>query len=172
MNRQPIVRSLGTTPISGKTLSEWKGHSRNTKFHSRNGIPRLEQYENHNSRSNSRSDSRNWWEPTWKIFILPHPVLPFLVFFWKKARKSAEKTRIFYPCQSPKIPGKEGKKLKKTRKSLKRGKKQGIPKKQGKEGQGRFSERFFRELLHAPSSGLFFATDLAISVRLASVRSV
>ena len=28
-----------------------------------------EQYENHNSRSNSRSDSRNWWEPTCKIFI-------------------------------------------------------------------------------------------------------
>ena len=48
-----------------------KFHSRNTKFHSRNGIPRLEQYENHNSRRNSRSDSRKWWEPTWKIFICP-----------------------------------------------------------------------------------------------------
>ena len=95
--RMPIYvlgefRSLGTTPISGKTLSEWKGHSRssrrvpgysrsssrnskfhsrNTKFHSRNGIPRLEQYETHNSRSNSRSDSRNLWEPTWNIFICP-----------------------------------------------------------------------------------------------------
>ena len=61
-----MFRSLGTTPTSGKTLSEGKGHSRssqrvpgysrsnsrnskfhswNTKFHSRNGIPRLEQYE-------------------------------------------------------------------------------------------------------------------------------
>ena len=87
-----LIRSLGTTPISGKTLSEWKGHSRssrrvpgysrsssrnskihsrNTKFHSRNGSPRLEKYENQNSRSNSRSDSRNWWESTWKIFICP-----------------------------------------------------------------------------------------------------
>ena len=85
-------RSLGTTPISGKTLSEWKGHSRssrrvpghsrsnsrnskfhsrNTKFHSRNGLSRLEQYETHNSRSNSRSDSRNCREPTRKIFICP-----------------------------------------------------------------------------------------------------
>ena len=85
-------RSLGTTPISGKTLSEGRGHSRssrrvpgysrsnsrnskfrsrNTKFHAPNGIPRLEQYENQNSRSNSRSDSRNWWEPTCKIFICP-----------------------------------------------------------------------------------------------------
>ena len=74
------LRNLGTTPISGKTLSERKGHSqssgrvpgyfrsssrnskfhsRNTKFHSWNGISRLEQYENQNSRSNSRSDSRN-----------------------------------------------------------------------------------------------------------------
>ena len=70
----------GDHPISGKTLSECKDHSRSsrrvpgysrsnsqnskfhsrtTKFHSRNGIPRLEQYEHHNSRSNSRSDSRN-----------------------------------------------------------------------------------------------------------------
>ena len=36
-----------------------------------NGILRLEQYENHNSRSNSRSDSRKWWEPKWKIFTCP-----------------------------------------------------------------------------------------------------
>ena len=84
-----FFRSPGTTPISGKTLSEWEGHSRSsrrvpgysrsssrnskfrsrsTKFHSRNGIPRLQQYENHNSRSNSQSDSRNWWEPTWNIW--------------------------------------------------------------------------------------------------------
>ena len=70
-----FFRSLGTTPNSGKTLSEWKGHSRssrrvpgysrsssrnwkfhsrNTKFHSRNGLSRLDQYETHNSRSNSR----------------------------------------------------------------------------------------------------------------------
>ena len=84
--------SLGTTPISGKMLSEWKGHSRsssessgvfseqlsdfnfhprNTKFQSRNDILRLEQYENHNSRSNSRSDSRNRWEPTWTVFTCP-----------------------------------------------------------------------------------------------------
>ena len=44
-------------------LSESSGvsrsSSRNSKFYSRNDISRLEQYENHNSRSNSRSDSRN-----------------------------------------------------------------------------------------------------------------
>ena len=87
-----IFRSLGTTPISGQTLSEWKGHSRssrrvpgysrsssrnwkfhsrNAKFHSRNGLSRLDQHETHNSRSNSRSDSRNCREPTRKIFIPP-----------------------------------------------------------------------------------------------------
>ena len=84
-HRFSFFRSLGTTPISGKTLSEWKGHSRssrrvpgysrstsrnwkfhsrNTKFHSRNGLSRLDQYETRNSRSNSRSDSRNCREPT------------------------------------------------------------------------------------------------------------
>ena len=41
------------------------------KFHSRNGLSRLDQYETHNSRSNSRSDSRNCREPTRKIFICP-----------------------------------------------------------------------------------------------------
>ena len=49
----------------------WKFHSRNTKFHSRNGLSRLDQYETHNSRSNSRSDSRNCRERTRKIFICP-----------------------------------------------------------------------------------------------------
>ena len=84
------IRSLGTTPISRNTLSECEGHSRssrrvleysrsssrnsetdsrNAKFHSWNGISRPEQYEHHDSRSNSRSDSRNWREP--KDFHLP-----------------------------------------------------------------------------------------------------
>ena len=41
------------------------------KFHSRNGLSRLDQYETHNSRSNSRSDSRNCREPTRKISFAP-----------------------------------------------------------------------------------------------------
>ena len=49
----------------------WKFHSRNTKFHSRNGLSRLDQYETHNSRSNSRSDFRNCRGPTRKVFICP-----------------------------------------------------------------------------------------------------
>ena len=48
-----------------------ENNSRNEKSHSRNGVSRLEQCENHNSRSNSRSDSRNCCEPTRKIFIAP-----------------------------------------------------------------------------------------------------
>ena len=87
-----IFRSLGTTPISGRTLSEWKGHSWsswrvpgntrsssrnwkfhswNTKCHSRNGIPRLEQHEHHNSRSNSRSDILKLMGTHMKDFICP-----------------------------------------------------------------------------------------------------
>ena len=36
-----------------------ENRSRNETSHSRNGISQLEQSENHNSRSNSRSDSQN-----------------------------------------------------------------------------------------------------------------
>ena len=46
-----------------------RSSSRNSKFHSRNGIPRIEQYENHDSRSNSRSDSRNVGNPHERFFI-------------------------------------------------------------------------------------------------------
>ena len=63
------------------------------------------------------------------------PVLPFLVFFWKIARKTAKKTRIFYPCRTPKIPGKEGKNAQKTE-FLAGKKNKEFQKKQGKEGQG------------------------------------
>ena len=81
-------------PIPGKTLSECKGHSRssgsvpgysrsssrssdnnsrNAKSHSRNGVSRLVQHQNHNSQSISRSDSRNCWEvePHMKDLHLP-----------------------------------------------------------------------------------------------------
>ena len=75
----------------------------------------------------------------------PYPVLPFLVF-WKRARKTTRKTRIFYPYRSPKIPGKEEKNTHKNPRKSSQGKKQGNPKKQGKEGQGR---RALRRLLFA-----------------------
>ena len=82
-------RSLRTTPTSRETLLEWKGHSRssgrvpgysrsssrssennsrNEKSHSRKGVSRVEQRENHDSWSNSRSDSR---ENRPKDFHLP-----------------------------------------------------------------------------------------------------
>ena len=59
--------------VFSEQLSEnWKFHSRNTKFHSRNGLSRLDQYETHNSRSNSRrivpGIAAN---PPEKIFICP-----------------------------------------------------------------------------------------------------
>ena len=57
-------------------------------------------------------------------------------FFWKTARKTTKKTRIFYPERTPKIPGKLGENAEKKRNSLER-KQQGIPKKQGKEDQGK-----------------------------------
>ena len=68
------------------------------------------------------------------------PVLPW--FFGKMARKTTKQTRIFYPCRTPKIPGKEGKNAPKKQRIPRTGKKQGIPKKQGKEGEGHFIECF------------------------------
>ena len=63
--------------------------------------------------------------------------LSFLsLFFWKKARKTTKRTRIFLSLPTPKIPGKEGKNARKNKEFLAGEKKQGIPKKQGKEGQG------------------------------------
>ena len=51
--------------------------------------------------------------------------------FWKKARKTTKKTRIFKAYRTPKIPGKEGKNARKNKEFLAPQKK-----KQGKEGQG------------------------------------
>ena len=69
-----------------------------------------------------------------------NPVLPFLVFFWKKARKSTKKkNKDFYPYRTPKIPGKEGKNAqkKKNKEILAGEKKQGIPKKKRKGRTGK-----------------------------------
>ena len=68
-------------------------------------------------------------------------VVPFLsLFFFGKVQGNPppKKTRIFCPCRSPKIPGKERENAQKTRKQgiPRRHKEQGIPPKQGKEGQG------------------------------------
>ena len=71
-NALGILGALGEFQgILGATLGIQKlilGNSGNAKFHSRNGISRLEQYENHNSRSNSRSHSQNCWEHTLRVF--------------------------------------------------------------------------------------------------------
>ena len=66
------------------------------------------------------------------------------LFFFENGQENLQKTRIFYPCRTPKIPGKEGKKRSKKQGIPRRGKKQGIPKKQGKEGEGNYL-KFFRE---------------------------
>ena len=68
--------------------------------------------------------------------------LSFLsLVFGKNARKTTKKTRIFYPHQTPKIPGKEGEKRSKKQGIPRKGKNKEIQKKKGKEGQGnsRFS---------------------------------
>ena len=62
--RKGHSRSSGRVPGYSRSSSpSSKNNSRNERSHSRNGVSRLEQCENHDSRSNSRSDSRKWWEP-------------------------------------------------------------------------------------------------------------
>ena len=46
------------------------------------------------------------------------PFSSFPCFFWKIARKTTKKTRIFYPCRTPKIPGKEGENAQKNKEFL------------------------------------------------------
>ena len=86
--KRPFSELSESSGYSRSRSRNWKFHSRNTKFHSRNGLSRLEQYEAHNSRSNSRSDSRNCREPTRKIFICP----AFSERFFKPQRRRCDDT--------------------------------------------------------------------------------
>ena len=63
------------------------------------------------------------------------PVLPFLVFLEKRQGKSP-KNKDLYRYRTPKIPGKEGENAQKNKVFFFFSPCQGIPKKQGKEGQG------------------------------------
>ena len=75
------------------------------------------------------------------------PVLPFLVF-WKTARKTSQRTRMFYSCRTPKIPKRRGKCSKKRNSS--QGNKSKELQKKGKEGQGSGS-RFALNIKENPS---------------------
>ena len=70
-----------------------------------------------------------------------YPVLPFLVFL-EKGKENHPKNKDFYSHRTPKIPGKGEKNAQKKQGIHRRGKKQGIPKKQGKEGQGKIGPRW------------------------------
>ena len=67
--------ALGARRVPGHSQSNSRNSeadvSQNAKFHSRNGISRLEQYENHNSPSNSQRDSRNDGHPHEKCSFAP-----------------------------------------------------------------------------------------------------
>ena len=66
--------------------------------------------------------------------LRPPPVLPSLAFLEKGKENHPKKQGFFIPSEPLKSLEKKGKPLKKTRNSP-QGKKQGIPKKQGKEGK-------------------------------------
>ena len=65
----------------------------------------------------------------------PLPDLPFLLFLENGKENQPKNKDLLYLWRTPKIPGKKGQTLKKKEIPCKR-KKQGVPKKQGKEDQG------------------------------------
>ena len=69
--------------------------------------------------------------------VMDFPCPSFPCFFGKCHGKPPKKQRFFIPTEPLKSLEKKGKTLKKTR-NFSQGKKQGIPQKQGKEGQGSF----------------------------------
>ena len=93
---------------------------------------------------------------SWKtVLVVPVPIsvpgntpdLLFLVFFWKMARKTTKKARIFYPCRTLKILGKERKNAQKCKEFLEKEKSKEIQKskekkiRDGSDGSG-FRFRF------------------------------
>ena len=95
--------------------------------------------------------------------FLPCPSFP--CSFWKQARQTTKKTRIFYPYRTPKIPGKEARNAQKSKDSSQGEKTRNSQKKTRKEGQGDFSpprgthiSRLFWDFSHsgriAPLNGL------------------
>ena len=73
---------------------------------------------------------------------VPNSVLPLLVFFFGKWQgKLPKKQGLFIPTEPLKSLEKRGETLEKTRSFLAGEKKQGILKKQGKEGQGKGQKR-------------------------------
>ena len=63
--------------------------------------------------------------------------LSFLVF-WKVARKTTKKARIFYPCRTPEISGKEGKNAQKNKEFLAGGKNKEFQKNKERKDRVRF----------------------------------
>ena len=77
-----------------------------------------------------------------RLSFLGDTLIFFSLLFWKTARKTTKKTRIFYPCRTPKTLGKKGKTLKKARNCLNIKKARKF-KKQGKEDQGTLQSQDF-----------------------------
>ena len=65
-----------------------------------------------------------------------HALIFLSLLFGKSKENPPKKARIVSLCRAPKIPGKEGKNAQKSKEIPATEKKQGNPKKQGKEDQG------------------------------------
>ena len=102
----------------------------------------------------------------------PTPVLPFLAFFFvceKRQGKPAKKQGFVYANRTPKIPGKEAKNAQNNKEFPAEEKKQGIPKKQGKEGQGRGPIFFCAEI---DTSRLKFLSEIKNLVGVSTPKKI
>ena len=105
--QNPEIRNLGTTPILKKTLSEWKGHSRSNSRNSGVFSEQLSEWysrpnlcENPYSRSNSRSNSRNWLDTKISAQILG-------AFFSKLGWSPRSRRNYSCFCASPPPPNEQ-----------------------------------------------------------------
>ena len=128
-----------------KTLFFFLGNAMTVKF---------SKCEFYKCRENLLSLRRLLFRAQWKItsdydfelrFLFETLSFLSLFFFWKKARKTTQKTRIFYPHRTPKILGNKGKNTQKNKEFLAREKNKEIKKaRKGRTGKWLLLREFLR----------------------------
>ena len=116
----PRGRSRGR--FRGPTRGHTRGPTRGVKFRSSRALSLSDKWfhlQDATCRVSQAVDlSTNLGKPKQRAFKTCKPCPSFPCFFWKTARKTTKKTRIFYPCRTPKISGKEGKNAQKNKEIL------------------------------------------------------
>ena len=113
-------------------------------------IPNLKRLRS--SRSVTQVRKRPKMPLRWRSFAAFSTLIFFSLLFWRTARKTTKKARIFYPCRTPKILGKEGKNAQKNKEFL--GKKKSKEIQKSKEKKIREGLGMIHAFIKARRSGL------------------